>query len=215
MMRPYRELGCGSCGVAAGRGVGAILPLQHGMMEAGVMVPLGNVSLADTLLSPGAVRSAMDDVNDHVNHLMVDITSDQPTIQASAVGQRFFQDWIALHADWSAWYATRARATSWLTGPFTATGLAEYSDGQLVNDLRRRAALYNDLEDRYRAITGHTPTFNPTESGSQVLPTEAWVAIGIGAGVLALGFIAWTASSVSKVAAPAARALNGRKRRKR
>ncbi len=204
MMRPYVDLGCGSCGVAAGRGMGAILPMQSGMESGVVLVPLAGVELADTLITSGAVLAAMDDVLAHAQHLNGDIQANLAQIMQGAAGQRFYNDWITWYAQYQRFYSTHRG---------TIGSVISYFGGETVAELRNQAAEYNNFEGRYSSITGHDPSYNPEGSGSQILPTEAWIGIGIGAGIIALALVAWTASSVSKVAAPVARSLNGRKRR--
>lgn len=199
-MRPYVELGCGSCGVAAQRGLGAILPLESGMRDGVVL--LGGVELADTIVSPGAVSAAMRDIDQHAAHLGNDIRQNLPRIMETAVGQRFYNDWVTWFADWTGWYAQNRSGYGWSTQ-------VAYITTELVARIRQYAGQYNDLERRYHDVTGLDPSYNPDAPSGQILPTEAWIAIGIGAGVLSLGFLAWGASSVAKVARP----LSGRRRR--
>lgn len=188
----------------SGHSMGAAVMLESGQPV--VLMPirgLGSVQLADTLISPGATRAAMDEVNDHVLNLMHDVTAQQRVIQASAEGSRFFTDWMTFFATWGAWYGARVGG-SWGPSELTALGTRDYLDGTLVNQLRRYAAQYNALEDRFTSVTGQNPTYNPNPAAEDKwlgLPPAAWV--GIGAGVVSLGFLAWIASSYAKVAAPA------------
>lgn len=164
---------------------------------------LGNIELADTLITSGAIIAAMDDVLAHGQHLEADIRANIATIMQDSTGQRFYNDFITWYPAYQAFYSSH-RGT-WSAG-------ASYLTGETVATLRSQAAQYNALESRFRSVTGLDPSYNPGAPSNRILPTEAWVAIGIGAGVLTLGFIAWTASSVAKVTGPA-RALRGRRRR--
>jgi hypothetical protein len=161
---------------------------------------LGAVTLPDTLLSPGAVITAINEVKQYATHLNNDITAAAPTISASADGQRFKSDWDSFVHRFDDWNRT---ATAGLIGT------VRYVSGGVVSDLRQYAAEYNALEARYQSITGQDPTYNPDPPSSQILPTEAWIGIGIGAGVLTLGFVAWGLSSAAKLKG----GLRGRGRR--
>jgi hypothetical protein len=184
----------------SGRGMGSVVMMEQGSPIVHVPVSgLGEVTLPDTMLTPGTVHAELNDVNDHVQSLMRDVATDASTIVADPRGSRFYNDWLRFHADWTSWYS---RMTS-------SSGALQYLTGSLVSELRRRAAAYNEFEAHYRDITGHAPTFNPNAPSGQILPTEAWVGIGIGAGVLALGFVAWGLSSAAKLRGP----IRGRRRR--
>ena len=198
MMRP-----CTSCssGPMSGRGLRSVVMMDAGRPMVALQAPirLGEIRLADTLITSGAVIAALDDVNQHRRHLQADIIANQPAIQANAVGQRFFADWMDFGQRWDNFFAGAQ-------GHFSS-GL-DYLSGATVNELRNYAAEYNALELRYTAVTGLNPTYNPAGPSIQTLPTEAWIGIGIGAGLIGLGLIAWGMSSYAKVAAP----LRGRRR---
>lgn len=160
---------------------------------------LGEITLPDTLLSPGAVIAAINEVKQYATHLNNDITVNAPAISASPEGQRFKADWDSFVHRFDYWNSHDAAGV---------TGSVRYVSGGVVSDLRQYAAEYNALESRYMDITGQHPTYNPDPPSSQILPTEAWIGIGIGAGVLTLGFIAWGLSSAAKLKGP----LRGRRR---
>jgi hypothetical protein len=186
------------------RRLGSVVMLEDRGGSVMVSTGLGELSLPDTLITAGSVRSAMDDLMRHAQHLNDDITEDLVMIVQNNEGQRFNQDWIVWYGVLTQWY--QSHQGTW--GSATA-----YLTGETVANLRSKAAEYNQFEQRYETLTGHTPTYNPTPNDSNSwlgLPVAAWV--GIGAGVVALGFVAWTANSAAKFAAPV-RALRGRRRR--
>jgi len=168
---------------------------------------LGAIELADTIVSPGSVSDAMRRIDAAATHLNADIQADTPAIMGSAEGQRFFNDWRIWLPAWQLWYSQNSSGYSISTQAISLRG-------DLVAHIRQLASEYNALEHRYTSITGHDPSYNPDQPSPDSwlgLPVAAWV--GIGAGVVALGFVAWTASSVSKFA-PATRALSGRRRKR-
>lgn len=201
MMRPSTPLVNGSR-------FGSVVMVDQGRGSHGVVLAtgLGAIELADTILSPGAVLDAMRQVDAHAQHLNGDIRQHMADIVSSAEGQRFSSDWIAWFAGWTAWYARNRSGYGLETQ-------AAYASGDLVAHIRQFASEYNALESRFTSITGIDPTYNPSPTSEDSwlgLPVAAWV--GISAGVVALGFVAWTASSVSRFA-PATRAMRGRRRR--
>jgi hypothetical protein len=158
---------------------------------------------ADTFWTYGSIDTAMDDVNNHVAMLKADVITHLAEIQSTPAGQQFYAQWVGFVAEWRGWYDTNRHSLS---------GWGRAALGGLQNAVRLYAAQYNGFEGRFTAL-GYTPTPVGSPHSGNVLPTEAWVGIGIGAGVLALGFVAWIVSSVSKVAAPVARAgTRGRRR---
>lgn len=186
------------------RRLGSVVMVEDQGGSVLVSTGLGGIELPDTLITAGSVRSAMDDLMRHAQHLNDDITHDLMLIVQNNEGQRFNQDWIVWFGVLTQWY--QSHQGTW--GSATA-----YLTGETVANLRSKAAEYNQFESRYEALTGHSVTYNPdsTDSNSWLgLPVGVWV--GIGAGVVGLGFLAWTANSVSRFA-PATRALRGRRRR--
>jgi len=190
----------------AGRSRFSVIPLEDAEPMVYLRGGLGETvsEYPDMFWSYGAIDAAMDDVNAHVVSLKADINTNLSSVMSTADGQRFYTDWVGFFAEWLTWYQQNRRGV---------TGTAGSVSGAVQASLRRLAARYNSFDDRFVALG-----FRPTPVGHQpqtpnVLSTEAWVGIGIGAGVLALGFIAWGLHSVSAVAAPIARSgTRGRKR---
>lgn len=177
---------------------------RHGVV---LSTGLGDVQLDDTILSPGAVLDAMRRIEAASQHLANDIRAHLPDIMQSADGQLFYNDWVTWFAAWTGWYSQNRSG-------YGLSTQAAYVSGDLVYHIRQLASEYNNFEHRYRGITGLDPSYNPEPSDGNSwlgLPVAAWV--GIGAGVVGLGFVAWSLSSVSKFA-PAARALSGRRRKR-
>ncbi len=193
----------------SGRSIYSVVPLEEGRP----MVYLRGAGLGEVAPMPwmftsyGEIDASMDDVQTHVSSLKADITSHMTPgdLMATDVGRRFYSDWVQFFAEWNTFYQTNRHGVR---------GTALAASGALQSALRRLAGRFNGLESRYHAL-GYdiTPVGAPPET-QNALSTEAWVGIGIGAGVLALGFIAWGLHSVSSVAAPIARrSSEGRRRR--
>jgi len=129
---------------------------------------------------PGEVRAWLNQINGQITSLDRDIIPRRAALRANAVGTRFLADWDELRNQWLAFNHTAS--TWWAQGSISPA--QEY-----VNR-------YNLLEDRYRALTGSSPTQyarlsedeQPNLVRSANYTLMAWAVIGI-AGAVSAGYL--------------------------
>lgn len=150
---------------------------------------------------PGDIRAWLNQINEQIRALDNDIEAHRSTLMAASGGPRFVSDFNTFQARWLRF---NADAASWWGN--TVAAAQEY-----VNE-------YNALEQRFRAITGVSPTrshaLSTEESPSALRAANRnlmiWSVIGI-AGVVGAGYLL---SNYARIKTLSKLTLNRRRRRR-
>jgi hypothetical protein len=187
---------------------------------------MGEVQLAESLLTPGDMIGAIDTINRAVDALNGDVRAHARLLLCGsgaaptgpcmplADGKRFYNDWIAFYAEWTSFYADHNRGSSF----FTRLGPAEYISTSLAATIREKGNAYNAFEQRYRTLTGLPPTATTHEYVSW---SERFSRLGqtgmiwVGLGILGVGTVGYLLSQYAKVRMVSKLALNRPRRRRR
>lgn len=150
---------------------------------------------------PGDIRAWLNQINEQVRALDNDIETHRSAITTASGGSRFISDFDAFQGRWLRF---NANAASWWGN--TVSAAQEY-----VNE-------YNALEQRFRTITGVSPTRTHTLSAEEAPSTlrsanrnlMLWSLIGI-AGVVGAGYLL---SNYARIKTLSKLTLNRRRRRR-